>query len=162
MDFSKFVVMQTEKKRFKNLRKEITEEELVDMISESNSERQVKTITQIDNIVEREKKFHEKFLRGRRDVMLDRQGMELEQLYLNLANVCVFRSATKEVKSFNSEKYIQNTMVEKNGVLMRKSRILEDMELKTVSEHEGMNIGDLNLNTHVPVVDRYSLSLIHI
>ena len=149
--------MQTERKQHKSLKKDITEKELVKMTEKCDSEKQLKTIVQVSDIVKREKKFHEDFQRGRRDVMLDRQGMELEQLYLNLANVCVFRSAAKEVKHFNTEKYIQRTMVEKNGVLMRKCRILEDMEIKTVSEHERLNIGDLNLNTHVPVVDRHSM-----
>ena len=69
LGLSKSVVMQTKRKRHKNPKEKIRTEELVDIRDKSNSEKEIRIITQIIDIAGKDKKFHEDFQRDSRDVM---------------------------------------------------------------------------------------------
>lgn len=71
----------------------------------------------------------------------------------------IFARSTKEVESFNEEKYLKKIAVREGEILFSKNRIMDGYELKVLGELAGsVDIGQFrNMNFKVPLIDRYSL-----
>ena len=68
-----------------------------------------------------------------------------------------FRVESNLVKKYNKPDLLKKISVEKDGVLMSKSRILDGQRFQEAGGLEDLNIfGDYNLKLQTPVVDRFS------
>ena len=77
---------------------------------------------------------------------------------LSLALVHIFAWTSQEVVRFNDKNWIKKNCEWKEGILIRKGRILENHEISIAGGAEKfVNIGQITgINFCVPVIDRYS------
>ena len=75
--------------------------------------------------------------------------------YVNMALLYLFRKASLEVKEFSSASYIKKHMIESDGILLSKSRMVAGLDFVYTGELE-INLGSLGIKVHAPVLDRYS------
>lgn len=86
----------------------------------------------------------------------DRQGAPVvTDKFINMALTYLFRKATAEVKEFSSAKTIKNHMVEKDGILLSKNRLLDCLDYTYTGELK-VDLGSLGVKANTPVLDRYS------
>ena len=96
------------------------------------------------------------FVETYKSVHTDRQGAALvTDKFLNMALTYLFRKATAEVKEFSSAKTIRNHMVEKDGILLSKNRLLDCLDYTYTGELK-VDLGSLGIKANTPVIDRYS------
>ena len=88
--------------------------------------------------------------------MLDTEMMVEEEYCSKLAMTYIFRTATEELKKFVKAESLEKMALEDGGILYSKSRLLEEMEFKVVSEMDTIKLDSLGINTRTPIVDRYS------
>ena len=88
---------------------------------------------------------------------LGKHQVELTEEDISRALYYLFEKATAELKHFQKKELLDKISVEKEGILMCKSRLLEGQRLMEAGGLESMEIlKDLNLNFCTPMVDRYS------
>ena len=69
----------------------------------------------------------------------------------------LFSKATKELKHFQKKELLDKISIEKEGILMCRSRLLEGQRMMEAGGLEDMKIiKDLNLNFCSPLIDRHS------
>ena len=76
--------------------------------------------------------------------------------YVNMALNYLYRKGTLEVKKFNKEKLIERVAVEKDGILLSRGRLLDQMNFKETADLPNLNLGSLGVKVNLPVLDRYS------
>ena len=75
--------------------------------------------------------------------------------YVNMALLYLFRKASMEVREFNSAGFIKKHTVEKDGILLSKSRMVAGLDFAYTGELN-IDLGSLGLKVNAPVIDRYS------
>ena len=75
--------------------------------------------------------------------------------YVNMALLYLFRKASLEVRKFNSDSVIKKHMIEKDDILLSKSRMVAGLDYVHTGELN-LNLGSLGLKVNSPVVDRFS------
>ena len=91
------------------------------------------------------------------EVQVNRVGMDPASCdrYISMALSYLFRKASGEVREFNSASAVKKHMVEIDGILVSKNRIVEGLEYLYSGELD-VNLGSLGIKLHAPVVDRFS------
>ena len=79
-----------------------------------------------------------------------------EDRFINMALLYLYRKATDEVKHFCNMNKINKIAVEKEGVLLSKGRILDGMNYRETGELVNLDLGDLGIKTHLPLLERFS------
>ena len=72
--------------------------------------------------------------------MLDTELMAEEEYCSKLAMTYMFRTAIEELKKFVKAESLEKMAVEDDGILYNKSRLLEEVEFKVVSEMDMINL----------------------
>ena len=68
-----------------------------------------------------------------------------------------YRKGTEEVKKFNGKDFISKLAIEKDGILLCRSRIMDGQRFIIASDLDPSKLGmEVNLNLMTPVLDRYS------
>ena len=75
--------------------------------------------------------------------------------YINLALKFLYRKGTAEVKEFNSAEVIRKHMVEMDGILLSKNRMVAELDYTHTSELN-LNLGSLGIKFQSPCLDRHS------
>ena len=75
--------------------------------------------------------------------------------YVNMSMLYLFRKATLEVRQFNSTNMVKKHMVEQDGILLSKNRMVAGLDYIHTGELN-INLGSLGIKVHAPVLDRYS------
>ena len=86
-------------------------------------------------------------------------GVVIEVLcdkYSNMALSYMYRKGSKEVKQFCKDKHIEKIAVEREGILLSRGRLLDDMNFVETAEVPNLNIGSLGVRVNLPVLERYS------
>ena len=73
--------------------------------------------------------------------------------YVNMALKYLFRKGTAEVKEFNLAEVIKKHMIEKDGILLSKNRMVAELDYTQTSELS-INLGRLGIKFHAPCLDR--------
>ena len=76
--------------------------------------------------------------------------------HVQLALRYYFRIATLEVKEFNSKSLLDRIAIERDGILISRSRINDVLNFVETGDLKISDLGSLNLRSNIPVVDRYS------
>ena len=74
---------------------------------------------------------------------------------LNLALLYLYRKAADEVEKFNGKDFVQKIGIDKEGLLMSRSRIHEGQNFSETAELDFVKLGTLGINVSIPVIDRY-------
>ena len=75
--------------------------------------------------------------------------------FISLALLYLFRKASQEVKEFNSVSLVKKRMIEIDGVLVSKNRMVDGLEY-LYSGELNIDLGSLGIKLHAPVLDRFS------
>ena len=75
--------------------------------------------------------------------------------YINMALLYLFRKGTEEVKEFNSAAVVRKHMLEMDGVLVSKNRLVDGLDYLYTGELN-VDLGSLGIKLHAPVLDRFS------
>ena len=75
--------------------------------------------------------------------------------FIDMSLRYLFRKATGEVKEFNSASFIQKHMIEKDGILLSKTRLTDQLDYMYTSELS-INLGSLGIKFEAPCLDRFS------
>ena len=87
----------------------------------------------------------------------DTGGVELVcDKYSNMALSYLYKKGTMEVKQFCSEKQILKIAVEREGLLLSKGRLLDEMNFVESAEVPNLHLGSLGVKVNLPVLERYS------
>ena len=87
---------------------------------------------------------------------VDRESQPIStDRYIKMALLYLFRKASNEVREFNSASMISKHMLEKDGILLSKSRMVAGLDFVYTGELN-VNLGSLGIKENAPVVDRYS------
>ena len=76
--------------------------------------------------------------------------------YSNMALSYLYRKGSLEVKQFCKEKQIEKIAVEKEGVLLSKGRLLDEMNFIETGEIPNLDLGSLGVRVNLPLLERYS------
>ena len=86
-------------------------------------------------------------------------GVVMEVLcdkYSNMALSYMYRKGSMEVKKFCKEKQIEKIAVEKEGILLSKGRLLDEMNFVETAEVPNLDLGCLGVRVNLPLLERYS------
>ena len=83
-------------------------------------------------------------------------SMEPTDRFINMALLYLYRKAAVEVKHFCSKERVEKVSVEVEGVLLSKGRLWDGLNYTQTGELTGINLGDLGVKTHLPMMERYS------
>ena len=75
--------------------------------------------------------------------------------FMNMALTYLYRKGTEEVKEFTSAQVIKKHMIEKDGILLSKNRVLDCLDY-TYTGELSVDLGSLGIKANIPVLDRYS------
>ena len=75
--------------------------------------------------------------------------------YINMALYYLFRKGANEVKKFNSAQTIKKHMVERDGILLSKNRMMDCLNY-TYTGEISVDLGSLGIKANTPVLDRHS------
>ena len=87
--------------------------------------------------------------------MPDSDNIDSEDEHISLALNYLFKKGSAEVREFNSKTYIKKHTIEKNGILLSRSRMVDGLNFQDIGELK-VDLGSLGLKVNVPVLDRYS------
>ena len=76
-------------------------------------------------------------------------------VFTHLALDYLFRKASAEVKKFSSKTFVERHTIEREGILLSRSRMVDGLNFMNVGELN-VDLGSLGLKINLPVIDRYS------
>ena len=83
--------------------------------------------------------------------------MDIKDEDISLALEYWYKTGSREVNKFNKKEFIDKAAVEKNGILLCKSRIIDGQRFITTGGYDEGNLGsEVVLNMETPLLDRYS------
>ena len=103
----------------------------------------------VDNV---DASYKRKFNQIQVDRLLEPQETDK---YINMALRFLFRKGTAEVKEFNSPEVVRKHMIEKDGILLSRTRMVAGLDYTQTSELN-INLGSLGIKFQAPCLDRYS------
>ena len=80
----------------------------------------------------------------------------LNESFLHMALLYLFRKSTVEVKHFNSKKILSKIASETDGILLSKGRLLDGMNFVETGDFGDFNLGSLGIKVNIPLLDRFS------
>ena len=80
----------------------------------------------------------------------------LNESFLHMALLYLFRKSTGEVKHFNSKKILSKIASETDGILLSKGRLLDGMNFVETGDFGDFNFGSLGIKVNIPLLDRFS------
>ena len=83
------------------------------------------------------------------------RNIEVSDKFINMAMVYLYRKGSNEVKEFNPKSTIKKHMIEKDGILLSKNRMIAGLDYINTGELN-INLGALGIKVHAPVLDRFS------
>ena len=104
--------------------------------------------------------FTKDMLRSNKEAFIAMQTGENDIIpgdgFINMALLYMYRKCSDEIKHFCNMDKIKKVAVEVEGVLLSKGRLLDSMNYRETGELVGLQLGDLGVRTHLPLIDRYS------
>ena len=79
-----------------------------------------------------------------------------QDIHISMALSYLYQKATAEVQHFNSNTLVKKYTVERDSILYSKGRLIDGMNILETAELGIGDLGELGINTQVPVLDRHS------
>ena len=127
-------------------------------------------VSQINEVVEQDKDARNiinhltrDMLNGAREAFMslhtehtvDKKLMPVDRL-INMVPLYIYRKGSDEAKRFCKIDKMAKISVDIEGVLFTRGRLIDSMNFKNTGELVGLQFGDLGVQTHLPLIERYS------
>ena len=86
----------------------------------------------------------------------DAEDWVLDDRFLNLALLYLYRKAALEVQQFHIKEFVKKVGILKEGILLSHDRLVDSQNFSQTSELEFVKLGSLGIKPFVPVIDRFS------